>query len=153
IFLINVPVVALCVALAGPILRGRETETGRPPIDYVGIALLFVWVASLQLMLDKGLELDWFDSPFVVALAAVSAVGFAAFLIWEMTEPHPIIDLRVFRKRTFSVGVVAQCAAFAVSFAGYVFVPLFLQGALGYTATQAGYATAMTAAAAIVGGS
>jgi DHA2 family multidrug resistance protein len=92
IFLINVPVGVFCAWMCWNNLKSQETPTRKIPIDRVGLALLFVWVGALQIMLDKGKDLDWFHSTSIVALLIVTVVGFAAWLIWELTEEHPIVD-------------------------------------------------------------
>ncbi|MFX8809182.1 MFS transporter, partial [Acinetobacter baumannii] len=87
------------------------------PIDYVGLAMLIVWVGALQIMLDKGREVDWFSSDLIVVLAIIAAVVFVAFLIWELTERDPVVDLSVFASRGFTVGVVTQSVSYAAFFA------------------------------------
>ncbi|MFX4424046.1 MFS transporter, partial [Acinetobacter baumannii] len=72
-----------------------------------GLGLLVVWVGALQIMLDKGKELDWFESGQIVALTAVAAIGFVVFVIWELTQEHPVVELRLFAKRNFLFGVLA----------------------------------------------
>ena len=143
IFWINVPIAALCVAAALRLLRSQETPTVRTRVDVVGLALLIVWVGALQIMLDVGKDHDWFESSFVVVLAVVAAVGFGAFLIWELTAVEPIVDLRVFRHRGFCAGVAALSIGFAAFFGMSVLTPLWLQQNMGYTATWAGYVTAL----------
>jgi len=109
-----------------------------------------VWVGSLQIMLDKGKELDWFASTTIVVLAIVAAIGFAAFLIWELTSQNPIVNLRIFRHRGFSVGVTTLSLTFGAFFASVVILPLWLQTNMGYTATWAGYAAAFQGVLAVV---
>ena len=150
IFFINLPVIALSVVLSVRLLRAHETPTAKAPIDYVGLGLLVVWVAALQILLDEGRDADWFASGFIVALAVTAVIGFLAFLIWEITEAHPIVDLRVFLNRGFAVGTIAQGLGFAAFFAQIVLIPLWLQTNLGYTATWAGYATAFLGVLAVV---
>lgn len=150
IFLINVPITIICGTLTWRLMKARESKITRLPIDYVGLILLIIWVGALQLMLDKGRELDWFGSAFIVILAIVAAIGFAAFLIWELTDANPIVNLRIFRNRGFAAGVAAQCTTFGAYFASIVLVPLWLQTNLDYTATYAGYAMAFTGMAALV---
>ncbi len=142
IFYINVPVGLLAAGVAWTIYRHRETPTRQLPIDGVGLALLVLWVGSLQVLLDKGKELDWFHSPAIVALAVVSALGFIVFLIWELTAEHPIVDLRLFSRRNFAFGVATLSLAWLVYFGNVVLLPLWLQQYLGYTATAAGFALA-----------
>jgi len=142
IFFINVPVAAVCAFFAWRVLRSRETPTSKRPIDYVGLILLIVFVGALQIMLDKGKELDWFGSDFIVALAVIAAVGFAAFLIWELTAEDPIVNLRIFRHRGFTIATATLALAFGSYFAGIILIPLWLQTSMGYPATWAGYALA-----------
>jgi len=138
IFYINVPVGLLAAWISWRIYRDRESVTRKLPIDKMGLALLVVWVGALQIMLDKGKELDWFASPVIVALAVASFVTFVFFLIWELTDAHPIVDLRLFKGRNFSVGTVTLAVAYGAFFANVVLLPLWLQANMGYTATDAG---------------
>jgi DHA2 family multidrug resistance protein len=150
VFLINVPVAALCAFFAWRMLAAQETPTDRRPVDFVGLVLLIVAVGSLQIMLDKGKELDWFGSPLIVALAVISVVGLASFLIWELTDAHPIVDLRVFRHRGFTGAVITNALTFGTFFATILIGPLWLQTNMGYTATWAGLTTALGGVFAVV---
>ena len=142
IFYINVPVGLIAAAMTWTIYRSRESARERRPIDGVGVALLVVWVGSLQIMLDKGKDADWFNSSFIVALAVIAALGFALFLAWELTDPHPVVDLRLFKRRNFSAATLSITLAYAAYFGSIVLLPLWLQQYMGYTATQAGMALA-----------
>lgn len=142
IFLINLPIAAACAWICWKILRAYETRIVRNPIDVVGFVLLIIWVGALQIMLDEGKNLDWFSSNIIIGLAVVAVVGFAAFMIWELTEEHPIVDLRVFRHRGFSAAVLTISLTFAGFFAANVLTPLWLQSFMAYTATDAGMTTA-----------
>ena len=150
IFFINVPVVALCAFFAWRVLTPHETPTERKRVDLVGLGLLITFVGALQIMFDKGKELDWFESPFIVALAIIAAVGFACFLIWELTDANPIVDLRIFRHRGFTSSVITISLTFGSFFASIVLAPLWLQTNMGYTATWAGYVTAWGGVLAVV---
>jgi MFS transporter, DHA2 family, multidrug resistance protein len=143
VFYINVPVAAACAFFAWRVLASQETPTERRPVDFVGLILLITFVGALQIMLDKGKELDWFDSPVIVTLAVVAAIGFASFLIWELTDNHPIVDLRVFRHRGFTGAVITIAITFGTFFATIIIGPLWLQTNMGYTATWAGLTTAL----------
>jgi len=149
VFFINVPVAVLLVVVALRTLPLKES-TQRLPVDFVGLGLLITWVGSLQIMLDKGQELDWFNSPMVVGLLIVAVVGFISFLIWELTDEHPIVDLRIFRHRGFSTACFAMTLAFAGMFSANVLVPLWLQTNQGYPASWAGYVTGFNGTLAIV---
>src|SRR5690606_18512812 len=138
IFYINIPIGLFAAWATLSIYRSRESQTRKLPIDKVGLALLVIWVGCLQLMLDKGKELDWFHSGEIIALSAVAVVAFVYFLIWEIGEKHPIVDLSLFKGRNFSAGVVAISVAYGLFFGSLVILPLWLQTQLSYTATEAG---------------
>ncbi len=104
IFLINVPVGAIVAFLSWRALASRETLTRKLPIDTVGLGLLIIWVGALQIMLDTGKDADWFSSTTIVIEALITGIGFVAFLIWELTEIHPIVDLSLFKNRNFALG-------------------------------------------------
>jgi DHA2 family multidrug resistance protein len=150
VFYINVPVGLLSVWLTWKTLKGRETETTRAPIDGVGLGLLVVGVAALQIMLDKGNELDWFSSGSIWALAVTAAVSLSFFVAWELTDTHPVVDLTVLRQRNFTVPALALSFGFLTYFANVVVFPLWLQTQMGYTATDAGIAAAPIGVLAVV---
>jgi MFS transporter, DHA2 family, multidrug resistance protein len=150
IFLINIPVGILCTFICWTNLKSQETPTRKLPIDRVGILLLFIWVGALQIMLDKGKDLDWFNSPVIVALLLVTIVAFIAWLIWTLTEENPIVDLSLFKSRSFGLGTLAFCLGYAVFFGNLVLMPLWLQSYLGYTATWAGLVSAPSGVTAIL---
>ncbi len=142
IFLINVPFGFLSAFLVWSNLAVRETATRKLPIDTVGLGLLVVWVGALQLMLDLGKDADWFASTHIIILAVVAAVGGVAWLIWELTEEHPIVDISLFKNRNFAIGTLVLCLGYAVFFANVLLLPLWLQTNIGYTATWAGLVAA-----------
>ncbi len=142
IFYINVPVGLVAAAMTWSIYRKRDPGPRRMPLDVVGLALLVLFVGAMQIMVDKGKELDWFASRQIVILAVVSVVALLFFLAWELTEKHPIVDLRLFTQRNFLVGTMSLALAFGLFFGNIVLLPLWLQQYLGYTATWAGLATA-----------
>ncbi len=150
IFFINLPIAVLCVLAAMALLRPVETEPHKVPIDYIGLGLLIFWIGCLQIMLDIGRDHDWFGDPMIVLLAIMAGVGFLVFIIWELTEEHPVVDLRVFRHVGFSSGVCTLALCFGAYFASIVIVPQWLQISMGYTATWAGFATAFTAMTALM---
>ena len=138
IFYINIPVGVGAALVTWAIYHKRETPTARVPVDTVGLGLLVIWVGSLQVMLDQGKDLDWFNSSVIVTLACVAAVAFAIFLVWELTEEHPIVDLTLFGRRNFWVSTVALLMGYGLYFGNVVLLPLWLQQYMGYTATLAG---------------
>ncbi len=149
IFYINVPVGLLCTYVTWERMRLRETKIFKLPIDAVGLALLAIGIGSLQILLDKGKELDWFNSSFIVILAIVAAITLSVLVVWELTAEHPIIDLHLFASRNFMAGALATSAGYMVFFGSVVILPLWLQTQLGYTPTWAGLATAPSGVLAI----
>jgi MFS transporter, DHA2 family, multidrug resistance protein len=150
IFYINIPVGIGAGIATWIIYRKRETPTAKIPIDKVGLGLLVLWVGSMQVLLDKGKDLDWFNSGQIITLAAVAIVGFALFLVWELTEEHPIVDLTLFKIRNFTVSTVAMLCAYGLFFGNVVLLPLWLQQYMGYTATLAGLVLAPVGVLAIL---
>ncbi|KMS50920.1 DSBA oxidoreductase [Novosphingobium barchaimii LL02] len=150
IFFINVPIVALIFFGVLTLLRGAETPVQKLPIDKIGLLLLVIWVGAFQMMLDLGRDEDWFSSGRIVMLACIAVVAFAAFVIWELTEDHPIVDISVFRHRGFSAATLSLTIAFGTYFASIVIIPQWLQTSMGYTATEAGRAMAFGGVLAVV---
>ncbi|WP_024889893.1 DHA2 family efflux MFS transporter permease subunit [Luteimonas huabeiensis] len=142
IFFINVPLGLFACAVVASQLRGRPETLQRPKMDYVGLITLVIGVGALQTLLDLGNDEDWFASTKIVVLAIVAALGLAVFLIWELTEQDPIVDLRLFRHRNFAFGTAAMVLGYSAFFAVGLLVPLWLQRNLGYTPIWAGFATA-----------
>lgn len=138
IFYINVPVGLIAAAITWVIYRNRETVRKTLPIDVIGLALLIIWVGALQIMLDKGKDLDWFNSNTIIALALTSAVSFCYFVVWELTEKNPVIDLRLFAGRNFTGGTIAISVGYAVFFGNLVLLPQWLQQDLAYPVLNAG---------------
>jgi MFS transporter, DHA2 family, multidrug resistance protein len=150
IFYINIPVGLVAAAITWSIYSKRDPGPRRVPLDVVGLGLLVTFVASMQIMIDKGKELDWFNSGQIVALAVVAAVSFMFFLAWELTDKHPVVDLRLFARRNFLMGTTSLSVAYGLFFGNVVLLPLWLQQYMGYTATWAGLATAPVGILAII---
>jgi DHA2 family multidrug resistance protein len=146
IFYINLPVGVISVFLSSLVLEDppylkaqRAARKGQPMrIDFLGLSLLSIGLAALELMLDKGQEHDWFDSPFIVRLAVVAAVALIAVTFWELRHPAPIINLRLFRDRDFAAASVCVFCAFGVLYGSNVLLPQMLQTLMGYSALNAG---------------
>ncbi|GAA0543206.1 DHA2 family multidrug resistance protein [Rhizomicrobium palustre] len=141
-FHFKLPLALPLAALAWYVLKDHEMPTMKSRVDFVGLGLLVLWVGALQIMLGNGQNMDWFNSDFIVALLVTTILGFIAFVIWEMTDTNPIVNLRVFANRSFSVSMVVIALAYGAMFGAVVLVPLWLQNIQGYTATLAGYNTA-----------
>jgi DHA2 family multidrug resistance protein len=142
IFIINVPIGVVVVILARLVLSDRETRRSRPSWSGISFGLLALGVGSLQLVLDRGRELDWFNSPEVLTLGVLAVVGITLLLIWESRNPEPLIDLGLFRSRNFTVGLTLISLGMMLYLGTVVLLPLLLQSNFGYTAAWAGLATA-----------
>ena len=142
IFFINIPVGLLCAYGAMRLLKSAETPIAKLKMDTIGLALLILWIGALQLMLDLGHEHDWFNSGLITSLAVITLIGFVVFMIWELTEKHPVVNIKIFRYRGFSIATLALALGFGAFFGSIVLIPQWLQINLGYTASWAGYLTA-----------
>jgi MFS transporter, DHA2 family, multidrug resistance protein len=141
IFYINLPVGIVALVLISLYVfdppyqeRWRRGEN----IDYIGIALLTLGLGSLQVVLDKGQRDDWFSSHFILTLTIVAVVCLVGFVVWELICEHPILDLRIFKDRSFATGNVVMFFTFFAFFGSIVLLPLYLQTLMGYTAFLAG---------------
>ncbi|HZU50797.1 MAG TPA: DHA2 family efflux MFS transporter permease subunit, partial [Sphingomicrobium sp.] len=150
IFLINGPIGVASALICWRYLRARETPTRKLPVDRIGFALLLLWVGALQVMLDTGKDADWFHSTPIIIEAVVSLIAFAAWLIWELTDEHPIVDLSLFRNRNFALGTLAFALSYAVFFGNNLLLPLWLQTQVGYIATWAGLVAAPSGVIAVL---
>jgi DHA2 family multidrug resistance protein len=142
IFYINVPVGIFAVLMAKWVVEDppyikRNVEA---TIDYIGFALLAVWLGTMQIVLDKGQEADWLGAEWVRWFTAVSAVCFIGFIGWEFHTDHPLVDLHVFKNRNFTIGLILMTALAAILYGTTAQLPLFLQTLMGYPALQSGYA-------------
>ena len=113
IFFINVPIGIFAVMVVRAQLKKRPVVTSYQPMDYVGLLSLIVGVGALQIILDKGNDLDWFESNFIIIGAAISVIALAVFVIWEMTDKHPVVNLRLFAHRNFRIGTIVLILGYA----------------------------------------
>lgn len=142
IFNINVPIGLFAAGVTWTLYRSRESATKTVAIDKWGLVLLIIWVGALQILLDKGKDLDWFQSPTIIGLAVVAILSFSYFLIWELNVSNPIIDLRLFKGRNFSGGTIAISIGYGVFFGNLVLLPQWMQQDLAYPSIDAGLMTA-----------
>jgi DHA2 family multidrug resistance protein len=140
IFWINIPIGVIAVIMAAAFLFDPAylKKRGRIPIDYWGLALLTLGFGSLQIVLDKGQQEDWFDSAFILAFAIVSVVSLVLLLLVEMRHEHPVVNLRLFRYLSFSAGNFLMFIFGFCLYSAIMLIPLFLQTLMGYDATLAG---------------
>ncbi len=142
IFYINVPLGLFSALITWNMLKDRESEITRHPIDWVGLFLLAAGVACLQVMLDKGQDLDWFESSTICILGVVSAICISYFLVWNHYEKFPIVDFSFFKNRNFAFGTLVATVGYLIYFGSTVTVPLWLQTQMNYDAYWAGVAVA-----------
>src|SRR5215470_14562394 len=143
VFYINIPVgVASLVMTKMFIFDPPYLRQERTSVDYWGIGMLAVGIGALQIVLDKGQQSDWFSSNFITTLAIVAAVTLVAFVIYELIADDPVVDLRVFKERSYAVGVFLMTVVGFVLYGSLVLLPIMLQTLLGYPSLQAGIAMA-----------
>src|SRR5438477_4530075 len=144
IFFINIPVGILSMLLTSRLIQDppyfRRRKISETKIDYVGLGFVALGLGTLQVVLDKGQREDWFESHFILILAVISAASLIFVIFWEWKQKDPIVDLHLFRDRTFGI---SNLLMFMLGFAllgSTLLLPLFMQTMLGYTAQQSGFA-------------
>ena len=142
IFYINLPIGLFSAIMTWFLLIGRETPIKKSRIDIVGLGLLIIGIGCLQILLDNGNDLDWFNSPVIITLTVISLIAIAFLVAWELTDENPVVDLTLFTGRNFAIGTIALTLGFLIYFSNVVILPLWLQTQMGYTPTWAGLATA-----------
>src|SRR4029077_1724786 len=153
VFYINIPIGILAVILCSLLLEDppylKDARPGR--IDFIGFALLTIWIGCLQVMLDKGQDDDWLSSNFIRWLAFGAAIGFIAFLICELRAENPIVNLRVLLDRNLAIGSILLFLLGAILYGTTSILPLFLQNLISYTSLQAGLVMSPRGFGAILG--
>jgi DHA2 family multidrug resistance protein len=145
IFYINLPIGALALAMCQafvedpPYIRAAKQRV-RGQVDAIGFGFMALWLATLQFVLDKGQEEDWFQTPWICWFTAISVVSMVAFIVWELRVAHPIVDLRVLRHRNFAVGTGMMALMGVVLYSSITLLPLYLQNLMGYPALNSGMA-------------
>jgi len=138
IFYVNIPVGILAAFATYLFVRVTPREGKGNPIDWWGILLLALSVGSLQTVLEKGESEDWFETTYITLLAITAFVGFLLFIWRELTTKHPIVNFKIMRHRSFSVGMFTSFVL-GLGLYGSMFVfPVFCQTLLGFTAQQTG---------------
>ena len=144
IFYINIPVGIASLLLSSvmvedpPWLREEKERSRLVAVDWFGLALVAVAFGSLQVVVDKGQEDDWFSSPMIVVFAMATVICMFGTVVWESSHPNPIVNVRLFRNRNFATSVILMFTLGAVLYATTVLIPLFLQTLMGYSAQAAG---------------
>ena len=143
VFYINVPIgIASIIMTQLFIFDPSYIRRTSSRIDYWGIGMLAVWVGALQIVLDKGQEKDWFGTTWITVITVLALAVLIAFLIHELHTKEPVVNLRVFREKTYSTGVFLMSLLGVALYGTTVMIPLIMQTLLGYPAIQAGIAMA-----------
>src|ERR1700721_866479 len=142
-FLINAPVGVMAMALIAVILReparaAGQTATQGIKFYVIGFMLVATFLGALEVVLDRGLEDDWFGSPFIVTFAVICALAFVLMIPWGLSRANPVIDLRMLASRQFGACFLVMLATGAILLATTQFLPQLVQQDFGYTATWAG---------------
>ena len=138
-FLINGPVGLVTIALIAVLLPADKPGQGRTArFDFIGFLLVATFLGALEIVLDRGLEDDWFGSNFIITFTIVGALAFVLMVPWEMSRSDPMIDVRMVATRQFGACFVVMLATGAILYATSQFLPLLVQTDFGYTATWAG---------------
>jgi DHA2 family multidrug resistance protein len=152
IFYINVPIGAVAIFMAKTFIEDPPYIKNQRPgrIDYVGFGLMALALGTMQLLLDKGQEEDWFASNLITFAAIFSLIAIVAFVIWELRSKEPIVNLSVLANRNFAVGTLLMVAMGIVLYSTIALLPLFLQTLMGYPAVTSGMAVSPRGIGAIV---
>lgn len=142
-FYINVPFGILSTYIVHAIFKrkGYKDKTVKEPIDFYGLLFLAIGIGSLQIMLDKGNDLNWFSSKVIIVLSIISFVFLVLLVIWEWYQDNPVVNIRLFLNKNFSVGSLCLTLGSMAFFSAVVVIPLWLQNYMGYTALSSGTAT------------
>ena len=152
IFYINIPIGIIAVTMASFFIYDPSylKRAKSAAVDYWGLALLTVGLGALQIVLDKGQQDDWFNSPFILVCSAISVLSLVSLVYVELTHEHPIVNLRLFKNLSFSAGNLIMFAVGFCLYSSIMLIPLFLQTLMGYNATMAGMVLAPGGVATLV---
>lgn len=142
IYLVNIPVGILSISMIHANIEELEYRRKIKKTDFLGMISLILWLLSMQIVLDKGQQYNWFDCAWISWLAGFSACALAFFIVWEIECKTPLINLRLFKDRNFLIGTILSASVNMLVFSSIVLIPQFLQNMMGYTAILSGYALA-----------
>ena len=142
IYLVNIPVGILSIAMVHANIEELKIRKKIEKTDYLGMISLVLWLLSMQVVLDKGQQYNWFDCAWISWLAGFSVCMFVFFVIRELESHAPLINLRLFKDRNFLIGTILSASVNMIVFSSIVLIPQFLQNMMGYTAMLSGFALA-----------
>ena len=142
IYSVNIPVGIVSYMLICRNIENTEPSKEKKHVDFIGMSALIIWLLSMQIVLDKGQQYNWFDSAWISWLSGFSLVVLSFLVIWEIENKNSFINLRLFKDRNFLIGTIISTAVSMVVFTTMYLAPQFLQNVLGYTALLSGYTMA-----------
>ncbi len=142
IYLINIPVAIISISLVHANIEEMEVRKKITKIDFPGMISLVIWLLSMQVVLDKGQQFNWFDSSFICILSSLAVISLVFFIVWELEYKNPLVNIRIFKDKNFFTGTILSAAVNMIVFSSIVLIPQFLQNMMGYTAMISGMALA-----------
>lgn len=142
IYLVNIPVGIFSVVLVHCNIAELKNRVKPKKVDFVGFGALVLWLLSMQIVLDKGQQYNWFDCTWIAWLAGVSLFSFIFFIVWELEYKSPIVNLRVFKDKNFFIGTILGASVNMIIYVTIVLLPMFLQSLMGYNAVLSGMSLA-----------
>lgn len=142
IYLVNIPVGIFSIVLVHCNIKDVKERKKPDSVDYIGLGALVLWLLTMQVVLDKGQQYDWFDTTWVCWLAGISVFSFIFFIVWELEYKSPIVNLRVFKDKNFFIGTILGSTVNMIIYVTIVLLPMFLQSMMGYNAVLSGLALA-----------
>ena len=142
IYSVNIPIGILSYVLICKNIENTKPAKEKMNIDFVGMTALILWLLTMQIVLDKGQQYNWFDCGWICWLAGISLVTLSFLIVWEIENKNSFIKMRLFKDRNFLIGTIISTAVSMVVFTTMFLAPQFLQNVLGYTALLSGYTMA-----------
>jgi MFS transporter, DHA2 family, multidrug resistance protein len=138
-FFINLPVGIIATIMVTLFLHDSKHKRVAAGVDFIGIGLLAMGLGAMQIVLEKGNHEGWFESPMIIWLSLASVIALIVFVIWELRNPHPAVNLHVLKNRSFAAGTVFATVLGFGLYGGTFVLPIFLQDMRLYTAEQSGF--------------
>lgn len=142
IYLVNIPVGIISIFLISKNIKDTPHESKPQNVDFAGIISMIFWLLSMQVVLDKGQQYNWFDCSWIFWLSIFSLCSFTFFIVWESGNKNAIINLKIFKDKNFLIGTILSASVSMIVFTTMFLMPKFLQNVLGYTALLSGYTLA-----------
>ncbi len=142
IYFVNIPIGIISVAMVHANIKELDFRKEIKHIDFAGMIALVVWLLTMQIVLDKDQQYNWFDCNWICALTAVSVISLTFLIVWELEYKNPIVNLRIFKDANFLIGTILSASVNVIVFSSIVLLPQFMQNVIGYTAMLSGMALA-----------